>query len=212
MVSLGAAKGVNADDYAPGKSVTREQMASFIVRMLALATESLPEATGTSFVDVRGVHAASVTQLPAGGIAQGTTPTTFSRPVTREQMATFLVRAHEYATGQERYPKSKSHLRVVNSPNLMVRDFTITGANDGRDLSGTVLDRNGATRKVDCYTQAGFTCYSLAFEFQNGLDLGGATDVTVEDVTVDAVWGDGAYVSVATSSHRSAPTAQCSRT
>ena len=352
VVSLGVARGISADQYAPGRLVTREQMASFLVRMLDLTLEPLPDPTGMRFADVQGPHAAAVTRLSAVGIARGTTPTTFSprRAVTRAQMATFLVRAQEYATGQElpvavlpfadvragehavniakavvagitvgtsplsfepdrgvrrdqmasfmsrsldllvqrgktapgprepgpqpdpepqdvhfppgsiaddcsrdetdalnawldslpdgatarlsdgacyraehtveitdapgitldgngatlqrtqvtnerlRYPKSNSHLRVVNSPNVTVRDLTIVGTNDGRDLGGTVFDRDGATRKVDCYTQLGFTCYSVAFEFEHGVDLRGAIDVTVEDVTVDAVWGDGAYV------------------
>lgn len=365
LVWAGVAKGVTADQYAPARSVTREQTASFIVRMLERVTGTLPEANGATFDDVRGVHADAVQRLASAGIALGTTAESYApgRAVTREQMATLLVRAQEYATGEplvggsvaftdvssnehrhnvakaveaglavgisptsfephagvrrdqmasfmhrsldrlaqeerknppdagpevgptpapapdpepepapgsgdvyappthiaddcsqdetdalnewlaslpdqstirlgqgacylaehtvqitdkagwvldgngatllrtevtdpaHRYPHGNSHLRVVNSPAITLKNLAVKGTNDGRDLGGAAPDARGDSRSIDCYTQYGFTCYSTAFAFEHGVDLRGAPDVTVDNVTVDAVWGDGAYVS-----------------
>lgn len=94
-----------------------------------------------------------------------------------------------------RYPKSNAHLRLVDAPGVTVRDLVVVGTNDGRDLGGVVIDADGAERKVQCYTEYGFTCYTVALEFEHGIDLRGAPGATVSGVTVDAVWGDGVYVS-----------------
>lgn len=94
-----------------------------------------------------------------------------------------------------RYPKSNSHLRVVNSSDTTVTNLRVEGTNDGRDLGGSILDANGTSRAVHCYTQYGFTCYTVALEFEHGIDLRGAPNAMISGVTVDAVWGDGAYVS-----------------
>jgi hypothetical protein len=93
----GITKGCNPGEgntrFCPKDVVTREQMATFLVRALGLA----PADSG--FVDVDGVHAADVGALAAAGVTKGCNPgegnTRFcpKDPVTREQMATFLVRA-----------------------------------------------------------------------------------------------------------------------
>lgn len=94
-----------------------------------------------------------------------------------------------------RYPRSNSHLRLVNTPDATVTDLRVEGTNDGRDVGGSILDANGKSHTVHCYTQYGFTCYTVALEFEHGIDLRGAPNATIAGVTVDAVWGDGAYVS-----------------
>ncbi len=93
--------------FCPKAAVTREQMATFLVRAL-----KLPPAV-SSFVDVDGVHEADVGALAAAGITKGCNPaegnTRFcpKDPVTREQMASFLTRA----LGLDASP------RVVVTPN-----------------------------------------------------------------------------------------------
>lgn len=78
-------------DYCPTRAVTRGQMASFLTRALDLP---LPKA-GSGFSDVSGVHAPSVAALAKAEITGGCESGRFcpDRPVTRAQMATFLVRA-----------------------------------------------------------------------------------------------------------------------
>jgi len=82
------------DLYCPNDVVTREQMATFLVRAL-----DLPPAAISPFLDIGpSVHAANIDALAAAGITRGCNPTANNRfcpndPVTRGQMAAFLSRA-----------------------------------------------------------------------------------------------------------------------
>jgi len=96
IADVGITKGCNPpvnDLFCPSASVTREQMATFLVRALGLPAGS------ASFTDIGGsVHAANIGALAAAGITKGCNPpdnTLFcpGAPVTRAQMATFLARA-----------------------------------------------------------------------------------------------------------------------
>ena len=80
--------------YCPDNPVTRAQMATFLVRAL-----NLPAAAPAGFADVdpHSTHAANIDALAAAGITVGCSTETLrycpDNPVTRAQMATFLVRA-----------------------------------------------------------------------------------------------------------------------
>ena len=79
--------------YCPDKPVTRAQMATFLVRAL-----DLDAAPSAGFADTEGnTHEANVDALAAVGVTAGckTDPLRYcpDKPVTRAQMATFLVRA-----------------------------------------------------------------------------------------------------------------------
>lgn len=89
----GITTGCTPTTFCPTAAVTREQMASFLVRTLGL-TGSAPDAFTD---DETSVHEADINRLAAAGIAAGCTPTTFcpKQVVTREQMASFLARALE---------------------------------------------------------------------------------------------------------------------
>ena len=82
--------------YCPETSVTRDQMAVFLLRAEHGASYTPPPATGV-FTDVPTTHwaAAWIEQLAAEGITGGCGVDTYcpSTPVTRAQMAVFLVRA-----------------------------------------------------------------------------------------------------------------------
>lgn len=72
-------------------AVTREQMASFLVRAYRY-----PEAHGDAFVDDEGsIHEAAINAIAAAAITAGCTSSTFCPrdAVTRGQMAAFLHRA-----------------------------------------------------------------------------------------------------------------------
>jgi len=95
LAAAGITKGCNPpanDRYCPGESVTRGQMAAFLVRALELgATSQSP------FTDADGVFEDSINRLAAAGITKGCNPPDNDRycpgnAVTREQMATFLTR------------------------------------------------------------------------------------------------------------------------
>jgi hypothetical protein len=100
LAAGGVTKGCNPpvnDMFCPEAPVTRGQMAAFLVRALAL-TDRLDD----PFVDDDGsIFEADIEKLAAAGITKGCNPPANDRfcpqaPVTREQMAAFLVRALGY--------------------------------------------------------------------------------------------------------------------
>jgi S-layer homology domain len=87
----GITGGCTPTRFCPDAVVTREQMASFLVR-----ARSLPAATRDYYVDDEAsVHEADINRLAASGITGGCAPGRYCprNSVTREQMASFLVRA-----------------------------------------------------------------------------------------------------------------------
>jgi hypothetical protein len=89
----GITLGCAFDLFCPKAPVTREQMASFLVRAL-----DLPVATSDAFTDDAGSpHEADINALAAAGVTQGCGEGLFcpKDPVSRQEMASFLVRALE---------------------------------------------------------------------------------------------------------------------
>jgi hypothetical protein len=91
MAEAGITSGCGPGRFCPKGTVTREQMASFLVRALGLPT------TGTDYFadDEQSPHEADINRLAASGITGGCADGEFcpKRAVTREQMASFLSRA-----------------------------------------------------------------------------------------------------------------------
>lgn len=103
VVWYGVAHGTTATTYSPAGPVTRGQMASFIARMLNRSGVRLPSAGGQRFSDVSStnVHHDAINQLAAAGIVFGQGATYGpGQVVTRDQMASFLVRAYDHAQQQ----------------------------------------------------------------------------------------------------------------
>ena len=95
LADLGVTRGCDTDPlrFCPDESVTRAQMASFLVRAFALEV-----AGSAGFVDTAGgTHEENIDALAAGGVTAGcdTDPLRYcpDKAVTRAQMATFLARA-----------------------------------------------------------------------------------------------------------------------
>lgn len=94
-ITLGCNPPAN-DRYCPDDSITRGQMATFLVRAL-----DLPPARGAvGFIDDDGIHEGNIEAVAAAGIAFGCNPPSNDRfcpydPVTRAQMASFLARAFD---------------------------------------------------------------------------------------------------------------------
>ena len=97
LAASGITKGCNPPantEYCPQSPVTRAQMASFLVRALGL-----PPADTSPFTDTAAsVHRHDIAALAQAGITKGCNPPANTEycpedPVTRAQMASFLVRA-----------------------------------------------------------------------------------------------------------------------
>lgn len=94
LVANGVALGTGPTTFDPGVAITREQMATFLVRVLRAAGEPLPEEPPRVFTDIDGsVHASAIDVLAELGIVAGLGDGRFAprRTVTRAQMATFVV-------------------------------------------------------------------------------------------------------------------------
>jgi uncharacterized protein YbjT (DUF2867 family) len=91
LAAAGITLGCGWRVYCPDRAVTREEMASFLVRALGLP------ASGTDFFtdDSASPHQADINALAASGITRGCSATAYcpGTAVSREQMAAFLHRA-----------------------------------------------------------------------------------------------------------------------
>lgn len=105
------AEGRGGGIYDPGRGVSRAQMGSFLLRLMATYAAhtdglEMPEpAPADTFDDVASTHphAEGIFTIAAAGVARGTGDSTYSpqRTVTRAQLATFVVNVHEWATGED---------------------------------------------------------------------------------------------------------------
>lgn len=89
------AEGRETGNYDPGAPVLRDEMAAFLARELAAAGVALPENPDDAFTDDDGNWAElQINQLAELGVTEGTGEGEYSPklPVTREQMASFVVR------------------------------------------------------------------------------------------------------------------------
>jgi len=90
LADAGITRGCGPNKFCPDQPVTRGQMAAFLVRALGLP------AGKAAFADTKGhVFAVDIAALADAGITRGCGPNRFcpDDPVTRGQMAAFLVRA-----------------------------------------------------------------------------------------------------------------------
>jgi hypothetical protein len=98
------AVGIDAERFAPRRTITRGEMATFIARTLEAAGYDTTSAPRSSFSDTAGTtHERSIDIVTAAGIAKGTGGDRFepNRSVTRGQMATFVVGAVETLVATE---------------------------------------------------------------------------------------------------------------
>lgn len=93
VAAAGITTGYHDNSFRPGQAVSRAQMASFLVRAEDRLTVSWAP---PPFVDVPAddVHAGAIAAVAAAGITGGVSPGRYAptQPVTRGQMASFLVR------------------------------------------------------------------------------------------------------------------------
>ena len=95
-----------AGRYHPTQPVTRAQMASFLARLIDETDVTLPGSPPDAFTDDEAAqfaaHEDNINRLAAAGIVAGRSASSFApdEPVTRGQMATFIVRAADLVTGR----------------------------------------------------------------------------------------------------------------
>jgi PKD repeat protein len=97
LVHLEISLGTSSTTFSPQQSVTRWEMALFLIRMASVQGVTLPALEDFGFTDLGNLPPATqdaVNRLAALGITSGTTPTTFqpTGEVSRWQMALFLTR------------------------------------------------------------------------------------------------------------------------
>jgi hypothetical protein len=96
LAAEGITGGCGGGNYCPNNTVTRSQMAIFLLRAKHGSSYMPPPATGTVFADVpsHAFAAAWIEQLVAEGITGGCGGGNYcpNNPVTRSQMAIFLQR------------------------------------------------------------------------------------------------------------------------
>ena len=100
LAEEGITTGFTNGSYGPMQPTSRGQMATFIINSLLAAGYDLPEAEPTSFTDIQGTtHEDNIELLETIGVTNGTTATTYSpfALVRRDQMASYLVQAAEFA-------------------------------------------------------------------------------------------------------------------
>lgn len=98
--SNGITRGQAGGQFNPGGVVSRGMMASFIARTLVAGGYELPAPADQGFTDIEGsVHKDAINQLAALDITLGVTSDRYvpDEPVRRDQMASFMVRAAEFA-------------------------------------------------------------------------------------------------------------------
>jgi hypothetical protein len=151
----GITVGVGGGNYDPSGRVSRGQMASFLVRFVTVARGAAPAASTapTPFRDVVGTtHATNIRIAADLGITVGRTPTVYApaEPVTRAQMATFVVHTLsaagvEVPRGSDAFSDDNGSVHETNI-NALAAAGVVKGVGPGRyDPSGYVTRAQMAT-------------------------------------------------------------------
>ena len=152
VIHVGIAVGSQRDGrwrYAPLADVTRGQMASFIVNTLVAAgyDDRLPPGDGVpAFRDIAGTtHERSINRLADADIVSGTGGGRYApgARLSRQQMATFMVRAAEFATGSALPARQSSFGDVARSS---PHHGSINAGYEAGLFTGTTGPRSGEAR------------------------------------------------------------------
>jgi hypothetical protein len=167
MVWWGVANGTSPQTYNPSGQVNRAQMASFIARMIDATSKDLPAATSDHFPDDNSSsHEANINRLAEAGIVSGRADGTYgpNDPVTRAQMATFLVRAYEYVgpaltSTRDWFPDDNGSTHEANTNKAAEAGFA-AGRADGTYAPNNVVTRDQMAsflaRVLDLLVEGGF--------------------------------------------------------
>ncbi len=136
----GIAQGTSSTQFDPGHAVRRDQMATFIVRLLAYEGLTITAPTGADyFTDDNGdsPHEANINKLASIGVVQGGSDGQYHpyASVTRGEMAAFMARALEvsieHGAATSKYAAAPTTVSLGSA--------TVTA---GEDVTGTVSGTN----------------------------------------------------------------------
>jgi subtilisin family serine protease len=171
VAGFGIALGGTDGTYDPLGDVRRDQMASFLTRLLRVAGVELPASPTSTFSDVTsGPHQLAIEQLADLGIVEGRGDGTYQplRPVSRAQMASFLVRSLEVALGRDLSPTAAGPFTdiagSVHADNIRVANEL--GIAEGRTT--TTYEPNADVRRDQ---MASFIARSLSVLQDEGIEL-----------------------------------------
>jgi type VII secretion-associated serine protease mycosin len=139
MAEAKITSGCGIDRFCPRANVTREQMASFLVRGFRIAQSSV-DAFGD---DAASAHQADINALAASAITGGCAAGRFcpSRTVTREQMASFLVRALDLPSTTRDYFADDNGSPHESDINRLASAGITGGCNAGAFCPGAAITR-----------------------------------------------------------------------
>ena len=123
VYDAGITVGCSVERYCPDTAVTREQLASFLVRALGL-TGTPPDAFTD---DDTSIHENNINLLAAAGVTTGCGPGLFcpKQVVKRDQVASFLARALDLpATGTDYFTDDESNTHEVDINRLRSAGIT----------------------------------------------------------------------------------------
>ena len=132
--------------YRPREMTTRAHMASFIVRSLEAAGYTLPAIEDPGFTDIAGnPHETAIKQLATIGVTSGKTPTTFAPDelVRRDQMASFMVQAAEWAFGDDDFTVGDEPVPVF--ADVQANNVHYDNVNTGAAVLGLVAGKSATT-------------------------------------------------------------------
>lgn len=139
LADLGITTGCTANMFCPDDLVTRAQMATFLARAL-----DLPDADADTFTDDDGnPHEANIEALAAAGITLGCGNGRFcpQQPVSRAEMATFLVRGFGLAAASgDTFPDDDGISHEPNIEALAAAEITL-GCGDGNYCPDVAVNR-----------------------------------------------------------------------
>jgi hypothetical protein len=151
IAGFGIAQGNASGNYLPFADVRRDQMASFLERLLTVGGVELPAPAAERFPDVpnNSTHKGAIERLAEAGIVEGRVSGAYDPldPVTRGQMATFLRRTLEFATGDS-LAAPRSPFTDVPARYVHARGVDVTydlGIAQGR--TATTFVPNGAVQR-----------------------------------------------------------------
>jgi 2',3'-cyclic-nucleotide 2'-phosphodiesterase (5'-nucleotidase family) len=200
-VDLGLIFGLTSTTFGPQQSLTRGQQVSLLARAMDEAGVELPPLAGSpNFRDIGPPHGNNIRRMAAAGIAQGYADNTFrtGNPVSRDQTASFFIRALEYIVGEDITPDERNYFSDVrdgvHAANIDAAfEFGImNGKTDGR------FDPRGTTRRDQAATVL-INFLALLFEYEGDATINLLHDTHTHGKYVQTVgpFGDQVDVDVA---------------
>ena len=128
-IAVGVTDEQGATLYHPRREVTRAQMATFIAQALDAGgyTDRLSDGRGNDeFVDIEdSVHRRNINRLARAKIVRGMRPNRYEPhlSVTRQQMASFIVQAAQFALGERVRHDGRERFRDVSDDNFHKRNI-----------------------------------------------------------------------------------------